>query len=215
MTGLILKDFFVARKNIQYYFGFLVIYGLLSMAGVFPYSVMAGMVALTGMMLPMASFSYDDIAKWEKFAVASPAGRRGVVQGKYSFALLGTFAAAVLVAVLLTAAALLGKIDVEFWWEPLVVVGVCSCMTLLLDSIMLPFLLKYGAEKARIISLLIFASVFGGMALLAYLVEGGFTFPTIPAQVLVLLPALLVVVTVAGLAVSYAVSLGIYGKKEM
>ena len=40
-------------------------------------------VALIGLFLPMSSIGYDDQARWEKFAVATPAGRRGVVAGKY------------------------------------------------------------------------------------------------------------------------------------
>ena len=215
MFGLAIKDFYVMRKNVTYYFGFLVVYGVLSACGIFPYSILAGMVTLVGLMLPMSSFAYDDQAKWEKFAVSTPAGRRGVVQGKYLFALLGTLFSAVLVGAILTVMTLLGIVETEAWWEPLAVVGACACVTLLLDSVFLPFLLKYGAEKARLMSLLVFAVVFGGMALLAFLVEGGFTMPTIPPTVVTLIPLGLVVVTVAALGVSYAVSLGIYKKKEL
>ena len=215
MFGLVIKDFLVMRKNITYYFGFLVIYGFLSAAGVFPYSILAGMVALVGLMLPMSSFAYDDQARWEKFAAATPAGRRGVVQGKYLFALLGTLVSAVLVGAILTAMGLLGTMETEAWWEPLAVVGACACVTLLLDSVFLPFLLKYGAEKARIMSLLVFAVVFGGMALLAFLLEKGFTIPEIPAAAVMLLPVLLAAVTVAALGASYAISLGLYKKKAL
>lgn len=214
MFGFVLKDFYVMRKNINYYFGFLVLYGVLSAAGVFPYSVLAGLVALVGLMLPMSSFAYDDQARWDKFAAATPAGRRGVVGGKYLFALLGTAAASVLVAAILTAMALLGTVEAEVWWEPLAVVAACTCITLLLDSIFLPFLVKFGAEKARILSMLVFGVVFGGMALLALLVENGVTLPHIPEAVIVLLPWLLVAATVALFAGSYALSLGIYRKKE-
>ena len=127
MFGFVCKDFLVGRKNILYYFGFLVIYGVLSAMGVFPYSVLAGLVALVGLMLPMSSFAYDDQARWEKFAAATPAGRRGVVGGKYLFALLCTAGASVLVGAILTVMALLGKVDAEVWWEPLAVVGACVC----------------------------------------------------------------------------------------
>lgn len=214
MFGFVLKDFLVGRKNILYYFGFLVIYGILSAMGVFPYSVLAGMVALVGLMLPMSSFAYDDQARWEKFAAVTPAGRRGVVGGKYLFALLCTAVAAVMVSVILTALSMLGTVEVEVWWEPLAVVGACACVTLLLDSIFLPFLVKYGSEKARMLSMLVFATVFGSMALLAFLVENGVTLPHIPEAVIVLLPWLLAAATVALFAASYALSLGIYRKKE-
>lgn len=215
MLGFAVKDFLVMRKNIYYYFGFLVLYGFLSATGTFPYSVLAGMVALVGLMLPMSSFSYDDMAKWEKFAAATPAGRRGVVQGKYLFALLGTAAAAVLVGAILTVMSVLDTVETEVWWEPLAVVGACACITLLLDSVFLPFLLKFGAEKARILSLLVFGVVFGGMALLALVLEKGAALPAIPEAAVALLPVLLVAVTAAALVVSYKVALRIYGKKEL
>ena len=214
MFGFVCKDFFVGRKNTLYYFGFLVIYGVLSAAGVFPYSILAGIVAMVGLMLPMSSFAYDDQARWEKFAAATPAGRRGVVGGKYLFALLCTAGASVLVGAILTVMALLGKVEAEVWWEPLAVVGACACVTLLLDSIFLPFLLKYGSEKARMLSMLVFATVFGSMALLAFLVEHGFHFPAVPPVLVVLAPILLVAVTAAAFAASYAAAQGIYRKKE-
>lgn len=215
MFGFVCKDFFVGRKNILYYFGFLVIYGALSIAGVFPYSVLAGLVALVGLMLPMSSFAYDDQARWEKFAAATPAGRRGVVQGKYLYALLCTAGAAVLVAVILTAMSLLGAVDTEVWWEPLAVVGACVCVTLLLDSVFLPFLLKYGSEKARMLSMMVFAVVFGSMALLAWLTEHGWHFPAPSPGLAVLAPALLAAVTVAALAASYGIALSVYRKKQL
>ena len=215
MLGFVLKDFLVLRKNILYYLAFLVIYGFLAVTGVFPYSVLAGLVALVGMMLPMSSFAFDDQARWEKFAASTPAGRRGVVQGKYLFALLNTAAATVLVGVSLTAMSLLKTVEAEVWWEPLAVVGVCACVTLLLDSLILPFLLKYGAEKTRMLSILIFAAVFGGMALLAFLVEHDFHLPAPSPLVVTLAPVLLAVGSAAALAVSYAVSVRLYEKKEL
>lgn len=214
MLGLVLKDFLVGRKNILYYFGFLVIYGVLSAAGVFPYSILAGLVALVGLMLPMSSFAYDDQARWEKFAAATPAGRRGVVRGKYLFALLCTAGASVLVAAILTVMSVLGTVEAEVWWEPLAVVGACACVTLLLDSIFLPFLLKYGSEKARMLSMLVFATVFGSMALLAFLVERGWHFPALPPVFVTLAPILFVAATIAALAGSYGIAQRIYRKKE-
>lgn len=214
MYGLVLKDFLVARKNILYYFGFLVFYGIMSAMGVFPYSILAGLVVLVGLMLPMSSFAYDDQARWEKFAAVTPAGRRGVVQGKYLFALLCTLSSAVLIAVILTVMALLGTVDAEVWWEPLAVVGACACITLLLDSVFLPFLLKFGAEKTRMLTMLVFVVVFGGMALLAFLVEHGFHLPALPPVFVALAPILFAAATAAALGVSYGISLGVYGKKE-
>lgn len=215
MFGFVIKDFYVMRKNVTYYFGFLIIYGFLAAVGVFPYSILAGIVTLVGLMLPMSSFAFDDQAKWEKFAAATPAGRRGVVGGKYLFALLGTLVSTVLVGAILTVMGLVGTVETQAWWEPLAVVGACACVTLLLNSVFLPFLLKFGAEKARVLGLLVFAVVFGGMALLAFLVERGFTIPEIPPIAVTLIPVLLAALTAAALGISYGISLRIYGKKEL
>lgn len=215
ITSLVLKDILVMRKNITYYFGFLLVYGALAAAGTMPYSVLAGLVAMLGLMLPMSSFAFDDQARWEKFAVSTPAGRRGVVAAKYAFALLGTFSAAAVVAPVLTALAFLGRIEVEVWWEPLAVVGACICVTLFINSLVMPFLLKYGTEKTRILTMIIFGLGFGGMAALAALTEKGVFNLSLPPLVVQLLPALLVAVTVVALVISYAVAQGIYGKKEL
>lgn len=214
MFGLVLKDYYVMRKSIRYYLAFLLIYGVLTAVGYFPYSILAGMVALMGLMLPMSSFAFDDQARWDKFAVSAPAGRRGVVGGKYLFALLGTAATALLISGILMVMSLLNFVETEVWWEPLAVVGSCVCVTLLLDSLFLPFLVKFGAEKTRILSLLVFGAVFGGMAALALLAEKGFSLPSFPPEAAVLAPVLLVAVTAAALAASYAASLSLYGRKE-
>ena len=71
-----------------------------------------------------------------------------------------------------------------------------------------------GSGRLRMLTMLVFATVFGGMALLAFLVEHGFHFPALPPAAVTLAPAIVVAVTFAALGVSYGISQGIYGKKE-
>ena len=101
MTGLIYKDFLALKGHLSTYVVFFVIYGGLCIAGVFSPSVLAGMVVLISIITPMTTVTSDDISRWNRFAVASPACRRGVVAGKYLFTLLMVLLSAVLVAVLL------------------------------------------------------------------------------------------------------------------
>ena len=85
MTGLIYKDFLALKGHLSTYVVFFVIYGGLCIAGVFSPSVLAGMVVLISIITPMTTVTSDDISRWNRFAVASPACRRGVVAGKYLF----------------------------------------------------------------------------------------------------------------------------------
>src|SRR5699024_8058576 len=79
MTGLIYKDFLALKGHLSTYVVFFVIYGGLCIAGVFSPSVLAGMVVLISIITPMTTVTSDDMSRWNRFAVASPACRRGVV----------------------------------------------------------------------------------------------------------------------------------------
>ena len=219
MSGFVLKDFLVMQKNLRYYFFIMVVYGVLVVMGVFPYSIISGFILLVAMMTPMSTFAYDEQARWDKYAAATPAGRRGVVKGKYAFTLLLLGAVSLITLVVLELLWLTGKGGVENWVEPLLVVGSMDCISLLVGSAILPVLFKYGSEKSRVISMVIFVGVFGSMALLAYLVGKGADLSGIGAVLNSWDPALLLVVlilaTLGALALYYRISLAIYAKREL
>ena len=183
MTGLIYKDFLALKGHLSTYVVFFVIYGGLCIAGVFSPSVLAGMVVLISIITPMTTVTSDDISRWNRFAVASPACRRGVVAGKYLFTLLMVLLSAVLVAVLLVVLALAGGLGDGSLAEYLLATLACGGIALLLNGVTLPLLLKFGAEKARMVSMALFLVVFGGTALAGLAVDSGFAFPAPPAWV--------------------------------
>ena len=98
--------------------------------------------------------------------------------------------------------------------ENLVVALSCAAVTLLLNAVILPFLLKYGAEKARVISMTVFVVIFGGALLLENLWDNGMVLPEIPAGLVQALPVLFCSLAVGAFVVSYFISLGIYNRKE-
>ena len=153
MTGLLYKDFLALKGHLSTYVVFFVIYGGLCIAGVFSPSVLAGMVVLISIITPMTTVTSDDISRWNRFAVASPACRRGVVAGKYLFTLLMVLLSAVLVAVLLVVLALAGGLGDGSLAEYLLATLACGGIALLLNGVTLPLLLKFGAEKARMVSM--------------------------------------------------------------
>ena len=214
MTGLLYKDFLALKGHLSTYVVFFVIYGGLCAAGVFSPSVLGGMVVLISVITPMTTVTSDDISRWNRFAVATPACRRGVVAGKYLFTLLMVLLSAVLVAVLLVVLALAGGLGDGSLAEYLLATLACGGIALLLNGVTLPLLLKFGAEKARMVSMALFLVVFGGTALAGLAVDSGFAFPAPPAWVVAALPGLLAILSVGGFVLSYFIAQAVYAKKE-
>ena len=213
MTGLIYKDFLALKGHLSTYVVFFVIYGGLCIAGVFSPSVLAGMVVLISIITPMTTVTSDDISRWNRFAVASPACRRGVVAGKYLFTLLMVLLSTAVVSLLMVALSPTGRLDAPLG-EVLLAVLACGGIALLMNAVVLPLLLKFGAEKARMVSMALFLAVFGGFALVGLAAGNGFTLPAPPAWLIAALPGLLALLAVGGFVLSYFIAQAVYAKKE-
>ena len=213
MTGLLYKDFLALKGHLSTYVVFFVIYGGLCAAGVFSPSVLAGMVVLISIITPMTTVTSDDISRWNRFAVASPACRRGVVAGKYLFTLLMVLLSTAVVSLLMVALSPTGRLDAPLG-EVLLAVLACGGIALLMNAVVLPLLLKFGAEKARMVSMALFLAVFGGFALVGLAAGNGFTLPAPPAWLIAALPGLLALLAVGGFVLSYFIAQAVYAKKE-
>ena len=121
---------------------------------------------------------------------------------------------AVLVAVLLVVLALAGGLGDGSLAEYLLATLACGGIALLLNGVTLPLLLKFGAEKARMVSMALFLVVFGGTALAGLAVDSGFAFPAPPAWVVAAIPGLLAILSVGGFVLSYFIAQAVYAKKE-
>lgn len=213
MTGLIYKDFLALKGHLSTYVVFFVIYGGLCAAGVFSPSVLGGMVVLISIITPMTTVTSDDISRWNRFAIATPACRRGVVAGKYLFTLLMVLLSTAVVSLLMVALSPTGRLDAPLG-EVLLAVLACGGIALLMNAVVLPLLLKFGAEKARMVSMALFLAVFGGFALVGLAAGNGFTLPAPPAWLIAALPGLLALLAVGGFVLSYFIAQAVYAKKE-
>ena len=108
MAGLLYKDWLLLRRQLWYYALLLGLYLALTAAGVLDASFLCGLAVLYGTLLPTTCFSYDEAVHWERYAAATPAGRRGTVDGKYLLALFCTGLALAVNAVNLPLLLLLG-----------------------------------------------------------------------------------------------------------
>ena len=218
MTGLILKDFLILRKTLRSYLFMLVVYVGIAFTGVWSADIVGVLMVVMVVMLPMNVFAYDKQAKWDTYGLALPVGRTKTVAARYLCVLLLCLLSVGLTAILGVMLYAAGRVEepVEF----LVSCSVMGLMSVLVNAIMLPFLYKFGPERAR----MMFFSIMGGIVLLvvaALFPLGGLEWlkalelaePT-PAQA----AAIPVIAAIAGLAlltVSFLLSRHFYGQKDV
>ncbi len=218
MTGLILKDLLILRKTLRSYLFMLIVYAGIAFTGVWSADIVGVLLVVMVVMLPMNVFAYDKQAKWDTYGLALPVGRTKTVAARYLCVLLLCLLSVGLTAILGVMLYAAGRVEepVEF----LVSCSVMGLMSVLVNAIMLPFLYKFGPERAR----MMFFGIMGGIVLLvvaALFPLGGLEWlkslelaePT-PAQVTAI-PFIAAVAGLALLAVSFLLSRHFYGSKDV
>lgn len=210
MTGLVLKDFLVLRKALRTYVLFLIFYLILAIFDLFSISFITAFVQIIVMILPMSSFAYDDLAKWDRYAMTLPLGRRAVVRAKYAFVLLMILVAAAFALLSCVALSITAAQPVE---ENLAAgVGALSVGLLAVD-VTLPLNYKMGPERARPF---LYAIIFIPVILIILAARAGWldNLEQLPPSVVLPLLCLIPLVILLGLPVSYLISCRVVEQKE-
>lgn len=152
------------------------------------------------MMLPITSMSIDEKSHFERYAMTMPVTRTSMALSKYVF---GVFCSLILAVLGFAASLIIGDEPAE----ALLSCAACFCVGLVFMSVLLPLIYKLGVEKARLSMMAIFV-VF--LIIFAYVLERmGVELDNI-TDALMVLP----LVTLAVMAVSMCISVGIYRRKE-
>ena len=220
MTGLILKDFLILRKTLRSYLLILVVYAGIAFSGAWSADIVGVLMVVMVMMLPMNVFAYDKQCQWDTYGLALPVGRTKTVAARYLCVLL-----LCLFSVALTVITGIGLYAVGRLEEPAQFMVTCAVMGLvavLMNAILLPFLYKFGPERAR----MMFFGIMGGIVLLAVLILGPLggidrlkalelelEEPTL-AQ-LTIVPVIAAVAGLVLLAASFLLSRHFYGTKDV
>ena len=227
MTGLILKDILCLRKVLKSYALIFAIYALLAVAGVWSVSYLVGFIIMMVSMLPFTCFNVDYTAKWETYGLALPVSRNKTVAARY-LALLLMMAVGIVVIVAIGMVLLAAGEEIGFV-ENFAVGGVCLALGVLLNSITIPLIYLFGAERARIVFFGVFFGI-GGLVALWLLPLGGLQWlnmldstiggPDGPTVVIStgspwLAAVSVALVCAALLGVSFLISCAIYKRKEM
>lgn len=201
MKALLLKDWYVLRKQVWSYLLIVLVWGLI------PSLTLNLLAVVYGAMIPYTAMAYDQRSRWDKFARLLPYSDRTVVLSRYALGWIslsvGAFAVAICQGVL-TCLPLPAKLSANL--SPGFVFAALCVGCLLLD-LNIPLILRYGTEKARWVSKLVIILACASTGALGALVNDA---KAATATVLPLTLAGMLVLTVIATAVSILLSLKFY-----
>lgn len=152
MKGLLVKDFLLMRKS-KYVILFMLVIGIIG--GIKNISFAAGYILMFLAILSLSTISYDEANHGLNTLFTLPISKSDYVKEKYLFSLIITGIGFVFVTIL-------GYFSKSDFMETLAILSTA----LLLLALSLPFQLKEGNEKGRIV---LFVVVFGCTFLFAFL----------------------------------------------
>lgn len=153
MSGLLLKDFLNSRKYLKTMLLFTAFYTIFAFS-FDDSSVINIMLILLFMMVPISSFSFDEMAKWDKYALAMPITRKDMVLSKYIFAFSFIVIGIIISISFSVVFALFKDINVleQLKFNYVFFVGAC-----IIISVLFPLIYKFGVEKSRLFLMAILA----------------------------------------------------------
>lgn len=208
MTALILKDIATLKKTLLLSITLciaLVVYGV--------YENEIFMIPLICTMIPLIltaiAFGYDTKSKFEQFAFSMPIKKSSFVLSKLFFAsVFGLFGSVCLFVQLV--------IKSEMSIDNIIFISLITLVaSVLISAIQLPFILKYGAEKGRLIMVLTYFIVFALSSLLkakSDLLTNVVEFFLNNSRVMIFLGIVFVSIVIIGMAIK--ISILIMEKKE-
>ena len=216
MIGLVIKDFLVLRKSLRSCLLMVVLYTAIAFTGAWSADAVGVLMVAVISILPMSVSAYDQQAKWDTYGLALPVGRTKTVAARYLCVLLLCLGSVLLTAIAGVALYAAGRMEgpAEF----MISCAVIGLIAILMNAIMLPFLYKFGPERARIMLL----GLMGVLAFLGWmflLQLGGIawlkTLEEITPNQAVVFPVAAALAGLALLTVSFLLSRHFYGMKDV
>ncbi len=176
MKGLLLKDWYQVRTNMKTMYltvAFVLVIWVLSTSSayVFPVSYAAIFLGI----LPVNLLTYDQSVGWVEYGRTLPVSKKTLVAEKYLIGLFCAAAAVVIGGLFVTVIPLRTGMAPDK--DVLSLLAGSVCAILLINGIMLPLYYRFGAEKARMLYMLMFAgmgaALGGGMVLMDAVPEPG------------------------------------------
>ena len=198
MKALLLKDYYTLGKSLRSLALIVLLWSVIPMAFLNVFAM------IYGSMIPYSAMAYDQRSRWDKFTRMLPYSDQAAVMSRYVLGWIFILASA---AIVMLSQGILSQLSIPlafFSALPLRILFVALCIGCLLLALNIPLMLRFGAEKARLVSALTMFLVFASAGALSGLADAESTAPVMPA-----LPVLAVLAIIAT-AVSIPLSLKIY-----
>lgn len=198
MKALLLKDYYTLGKSLRSLALIVLLWSVIPMAFLNVFAM------IYGSMIPYSAMAYDQRSRWDKFTRMLPYSDQAAVMSRYVLGWIFILASA---AIVMLSQGILSQLSIPlafFSALPLRILFVALCIGCLLLALNIPLMLRFGAEKARLVSALTTFLVFASAGALSGLADAESTAP-----VMLALPVLAVLAIIAT-AVSIPLSLKIY-----
>lgn len=222
MKTLLVKDYRILMTQKKSFF-ILLLVGVIMVISTFEIDFLTGYMMMMAMILSLGTVNYDELDNGMAFIMTLPANRKTYAIEKYVFTMINIVACAVIMLMIYFITK--GFVNWQFGVGDMVsVTAGWICGIMIAASVMIPLYLKFGAEKRRVVMMLLWGVVaviaIGGQKLAEVMagteamntINGFFAkISTLPAGVVVLaVVAVLVMVVIFSLGIS----IGIMKKKE-
>ena len=205
MKGLLMKDIILLRPQLKIYLIILVFWFLIAMWNGQP-GFFGGLMAMFALMIPMTTVAYDD-----NCALTAPVSRFKLVLSKYVL----LFMTMLVLSVIIFIGSLVMGEDVSGSFFLTVAMFPFG---MIMASVLLPIIFKFGVEKGRFAFLafiaFVVAAVVAGGRKLATLTEDGNIVGSLLSMNRGMMIGAVVLVTAAVAVISIVLSKNIYDKKE-
>lgn len=208
MKGLLLKDFYMAKKYCKSYLLIAAVFIAISctnndnMFFIFYPCLLCGMI-------PVNLLGYDERSRWMQYSGTLPYTKAQLVSSKY---LIGLFAQTAMLFVTGIAQAVRMNMDGTFQLNDyIVLMPMMLIMITITSSISLPFIFKFGVEKGRTANYVMIGVVCAGSAAATSIFEAA---PQTENQLNGFL-AVLCLVGIGIYALSWYLSIMFYKKREI
>lgn len=171
-------------------------------------------------MIAISSFSYDNLAKTDRYMLTFPITKKDIVKARYIYILLFTLFGSLLglvLSILIQCIKAGDMIDKEILSNTLVTIfGSLSAM-MFLQTFQIPIMYKFGAEKGRIIQMIMIVALMIGISLIVTILMKFFNI-SLDSFIIMLknyLIAILGISVIVLYILSFVISYKIYDKKEI
>lgn len=216
MKGLIIKEFINISKSFWVIGALIIFYGAIAFMTDSP-SSFSGLFTLIFAMYMLSTYSLDEMARWDSYALTMPLTRDKLIRGKYLMMLILSFMGFLLNMVVLLTLNILTKSESLFDGIEIAVVG--AVLVIVFYSIVIPFITNLGIVKARLYFIIIYMVPFMAGSFISKRIKASNTNPPdglITFIEVVIKNAYIIVplIMIAALGISYFISIRIYRKKE-